>query len=187
MLIRYLIVTILFSIIHSISIFAESNRCRLVKACYIVFYNNEKYHKLDRHDFGIYGVRSGVRFIYPNDGVGEYFEVKGFKRHSFLKDGDKIYRIDECRPKNDPGGVVGCGKGKADEHDYPKRYYLFSAPLEYIVKHIREVEIERNGTRIIIQTEKVLEEKKVKDRELEIQNRNILRKIFFFWEWGDYF
>ncbi|MCP5502690.1 MAG: hypothetical protein H7A25_22520 [Leptospiraceae bacterium] len=149
---------------------AEVDYCKELEYCYIVFKDSEYHSKIGNRVMHSGGLDLGHDPDHP-----EYVIIAHlYQKHSFILPGDKVYRIDKCEMQFDRESLRRtCFKTNKDEHTYSRLYYLFAAPLDEMVKHIKEVEVERDGKRIIFKT--------------EAENRNILRKIFFFWEWGDYF
>ena len=149
---------------------AEVDYCKELEYCYIVFKDSEYHSKIGNRVMHSGGLNLSFDPEHP-----EYVEIDHlYEEHSFILPGDKIYRIDKCKLQYDfPDQQVKCFKDIKAHHYYSRLHYLFAAPLDEMVKHIKEVEVERDGKKIIFKT--------------EAENRSILRKIFFFWEWGDFF
>ncbi|MCB1160030.1 MAG: hypothetical protein H7A25_22510 [Leptospiraceae bacterium] len=218
--------------------------------CVVVRERGEMIYGYPRHSYGsdkeIY-IGGGSYFV---NGVFEGYRIieKLNYSHPFLKIQDKIFRWDKCDPYIDR--IYEIERNRCMHFDYcrkvkvvPKLEYLIAAPYDEIIKEIKEVEIERDGKRMVLNLEeeyqKYMKAKKESEKRLreaykkykksypnksyiqflmdvakaqsivrqekerkkaeeaarekerkrleEIQNRHILRKIFFFWEWGDFF
>lgn len=203
-ILNYLFIVLLYFL--SLPIFPEEicefyddgrKRCAKISECFINKNVNER--KLYHHGFEEWGGGHGLASMLHEDG-GYWYLNQVPKSHRFLlQPKDKIYKIDTCTPLKEI--VI------KSNISYDVRKNIFSKInflvffLQYLKSGITTIELERlvNGKYVPIKIDVQkfnccdfdyqlsIRENYWQQKQKRIANRNILRKIFFFWEWGDYF
>ncbi|MCP5503359.1 MAG: hypothetical protein H7A25_25900 [Leptospiraceae bacterium] len=162
------------------------NMCFKIEQCFIKMKINKHAHYHDA--FYKWGMGGSNGLNYNSQKEPYYWIINQVpESHRFLlQAGDWIYWIDECNPYIQ----------NRLEDDMTRKQYAEHVPLIDTLalflftafQNIDTIVVGRlvNGERVRMTLNmKELFRKDLKEKE--IQNRHILRKIFFFWEWGDYF